>query len=157
MSKMSRAEVGDSGNMNEKEKIEEIISFCKTKLGCPYIWGGNGPNFYDCSGLVLSALKRVDWFPVSADVTAQDLYRYLENDNWIEKLDRGSIVFFGKSKKHITHVGIALSQEEMINAAGGDSTTNTVERAFKRGARVEISPIRKDLIISLYPKKEWKR
>jgi cell wall-associated NlpC family hydrolase len=31
------------------------ISFALSKVGGPYVWGGNGPTGYDCSGLVTAA------------------------------------------------------------------------------------------------------
>ena len=137
-----------------KEKINLMIKFCRSKLWAPYIWGANGPNWYDCSGLIISALKSVGWFPDNVDMRAQDIYHYLSNKNWIEKLEKGSIVFFGKSKTKITHVGIALDHTMYISAAGGDKTVTTVEKAQKRGACVKITDIRKDLVASLYPIEE---
>lgn len=29
-----------------------IVDAAYSRLGCPYVWGGNGPNSFDCSGLV---------------------------------------------------------------------------------------------------------
>jgi cell wall-associated NlpC family hydrolase len=31
--------------------IDIIIQAAESRLGCPYVWGGNGPNSFDCSGL----------------------------------------------------------------------------------------------------------
>jgi cell wall-associated NlpC family hydrolase len=31
--------------------IEIIIQAAESRLGCPYVWGANGPNSFDCSGL----------------------------------------------------------------------------------------------------------
>jgi NlpC/P60 family len=38
-----------------------LVAFhwAKTQAGKPYIYGGTGPNGYDCSGLVYAAYKRV--------------------------------------------------------------------------------------------------
>ncbi len=32
-----------------------VVSFALGQLGKPYVWGGEGPNGYDCSGLVMAA------------------------------------------------------------------------------------------------------
>jgi cell wall-associated NlpC family hydrolase len=31
--------------------VATMLAAAKTKLGDPYLWGGTGPNAYDCSGL----------------------------------------------------------------------------------------------------------
>lgn len=33
----------------------KAVTFALSKLGGPYVWGGNGPSGYDCSGLVTAA------------------------------------------------------------------------------------------------------
>jgi hypothetical protein len=35
------------------------IRFALSQLGKPYLWGGNGPNSYDCSGLMVAAYATV--------------------------------------------------------------------------------------------------
>ncbi|RDI48204.1 C40 family peptidase [Nocardia mexicana] len=37
----------------------EALDAAKTKIGAQYVWGGNGPNGFDCSGLVKWAYKQV--------------------------------------------------------------------------------------------------
>jgi hypothetical protein len=37
--------------------IQEIIAAAKSKVGGSYVWGGNGPTGYDCSGLMVYAFK----------------------------------------------------------------------------------------------------
>jgi cell wall-associated NlpC family hydrolase len=33
------------------DTISIILQAAESRLGCPYVWGGNGPNSFDCSGL----------------------------------------------------------------------------------------------------------
>ncbi|MDY3918095.1 MAG: NlpC/P60 family protein [Candidatus Limivivens sp.] len=35
-----------------KSKLKQLVSVGKKEVGKPYIWGGNGPDGYDCSGFV---------------------------------------------------------------------------------------------------------
>lgn len=37
---------------NASGTAQTIINAARSKIGCPYVWGGNGPNSFDCSGLV---------------------------------------------------------------------------------------------------------
>lgn len=39
--------------------IDAMIAFLKAQVGKSYVWGGNGPNAYDCSGLTKAAYERV--------------------------------------------------------------------------------------------------
>ena len=32
-----------------------VIAYARAQLGKPYLWGGTGPDAYDCSGLVMEA------------------------------------------------------------------------------------------------------
>lgn len=36
-------------------QIAGVIAFARAQIGKPYVWGGTGPNGYDCSGLVQAA------------------------------------------------------------------------------------------------------
>ena len=133
------------------ERIERMISFAYAQLEKHYRWGGNGPNNFDCSGLVLACLKVSNFFPSDVDTTAQDIYFYLSNQNWIEKKCRGAICFFGKRRDRITHIGIMVDDNNFIGANGGNSLTISDEIAIKMNAKVDIRPLRRDLIAYLYP------
>ena len=40
-------------------KHAEVVSFALAQLGKPYVWGGAGPDAYDCSGLTMAAWATV--------------------------------------------------------------------------------------------------
>lgn len=35
------------------------LAFARRQIGKPYVWGGNGPNSYDCSGLAKAAYASI--------------------------------------------------------------------------------------------------
>lgn len=39
--------------------VSALVAFLKAQVGKPYVWGGTGPNAYDCSGLVQTAMARI--------------------------------------------------------------------------------------------------
>ncbi|MBR4209798.1 MAG: SH3 domain-containing protein [Lachnospiraceae bacterium] len=38
---------------------QTVVDYCYSKLGCAYIWGAEGPNAFDCSGLVKCAYEQI--------------------------------------------------------------------------------------------------
>ena len=97
----------------EPTVIEELIAFAKSFEGYPYVYGGNGPNNFDCSGFVLYVYKH---FGYSFSRGAQAQY----NDGMHVKMDDlkpGDLVFFSGNGYSITHVGLYLGDGKFIHAA----------------------------------------
>ncbi|TOK89615.1 hypothetical protein CGI09_29555, partial [Vibrio parahaemolyticus] len=40
---------------SRQAKIQAVISIAEQQIGKPYVWGGKGPNSFDCSGLMYYA------------------------------------------------------------------------------------------------------
>lgn len=119
----------------------DMINYAKSFIGTEYLYGANGGGAFDCSGFVLECLRAFDIY-TGPDITANGLYQGLSKMNWRSQLDTGSILFFGRDRKNITHVAIAIDLNFMIEAGGGDSSTVTNMEAIKRGAMVRIRPIK---------------
>jgi cell wall-associated NlpC family hydrolase len=120
-------------------------------LNTPYKWGGNSAldGGLDCSGFVCELL-RTEGLIGPEDHSAQNLY-----DMFIDKFtykdnspEAGDLVFFGKSTKEISHIGFMLNHLQMLEAGGGNSTTNTLSMAAAMKAMIRIRPFdrRKDVV-----------
>ena len=94
--------------------LEAAITYASAQLGKPYVWGGNGPNGFDCSGLVQQSFLRagiqlprvaVDQFAATAPITSADLRR-------------GDLLFWSSSSRAsgIHHVAIYLGGNRYIEA-----------------------------------------
>jgi peptidoglycan DL-endopeptidase CwlO len=88
---------------------EQALRFALTKLGDEYVWGGAGPNVFDCSGLVMWAYEQVG-------VQLQ----HFTGDQWNEgehisrnQLEPGDLVFFFQD---IGHVGLYIGNGMMVDA-----------------------------------------
>lgn len=111
----------------------------------PYIYGGNGPDGFDCSGLVCELLKSSGFVAENEDFTAAGLYDIFA-DRKVPVPREGCLLFRVKTSgpvKEIVHVAYALSHYHMVEAGGGSVSTDSVEKARKRNARVRIRKIPK--------------
>lgn len=108
--------------------VEKAVSFCKSKLGTPYLWGGTGPR-YDCSGLTMKAYESAG-IKIPRNSRAQaKAGSYVERKN----LRRGDLVFFGDNN-YITHVGMYLGSNEFIHSpsTGDKVKISTLTGSYRR-------------------------
>ncbi|MER5637839.1 C40 family peptidase [Kitasatospora sp. NPDC002227] len=93
---------------------EAAIGYALAQLGKPYVWGGNGPSGYDCSGLVQQAYRRSG---ISLPRVADDQYRATTAITAGE-LRRGDLVFWSGNGRAsgIHHVGIYLGDNRYVEA-----------------------------------------
>ena len=111
---------------NKKFAKFYIESIAKSKLGKKYVWGGNGPYAYDCSGFT----KEV--FELNGIDIPRNSWKQAEVGKKITKknLKKGDLIFFNsKDHKGVNHVGIYLGKGKFIHAS-------------KFHKRIVISPLR---------------
>lgn len=134
--------------------MQILIQYALQFVGLPYKWGGDDPILgFDCSGFVQELLAAVGLDP-AGDQTAQALYDIFKSKAGSAMVqDEGSLLFFGKSVKEITHVAFAITPLLMIEAGGGGSKTNSAQDAAAQNAYLRIRPIsrRSDLVASIRP------
>lgn len=89
--------------------------FACMQLGKPYVWGGNSQadGGFDCSGLTKAAYAAAG---IPLPRVAQDQYTAGPLLPGGQPLQPGDLVFFGSSPHAVTHVGIAISPTDMIDA-----------------------------------------
>ena len=126
---------------------ETFIHAALTFLHVPYIWGGDDPiRGLDCSGLAqeLLAILGLDQ---AGDQTAHALYQHMLKTGADGVIDTGSLVFYG-TKQSVSHVGMILQGDIMIEAGGGGSKTTSEQAAIDQNAFVRLRPFtrRKDLV-----------
>ena len=96
------------------EGAAAAVAFAKSKIGLPYIWGGEGPEGYDCSGLTMMAWreggKQLNHF--AADQYAQS------TPIGYGQLRPGDLVFWTDTGRaaDIHHVGLYIGDDQMIEA-----------------------------------------
>lgn len=144
--------------------------FLASALGIPYHYGGNNPiDGYDCSGFVMEFMHMFDVGP-KGDASAQMIYDYYRKHldetvsgigyDFTKPPPLGTLVFFGKDSKHISHIGLMINQAQMAEAGGGTRDTLTEREAANNNAYIKIRPYtrRKDVVDMIVPKyPAWSR
>lgn len=137
--------------------LERLIrDYALRFVGKPYLWGGDDPLLgFDCSGFVLEVLEAFGAGP-KMDMSSQALHDWLKIEGIPSNGSHfGGVAFFGKDLKSITHTGLVLGFNLMIEAGGGNSTVVDQNSAAQKNAYIKIRPLkrRKDLVAVYMP--DW--
>ena len=98
------------------------LAFALSKIGVPYVWGGESPSGYDCSGLVQAAYRLAG---INLPRTTQEQYDAGPRLPASAQLQPGDLVFFGQSPSEVTHVGMVVRSGEMVDAPHPGTSVRT--------------------------------
>ena len=93
---------------------QDVIDVAASLIGRPYVWGAEGPNSFDCSGLTQYVYQQ---FGVELPRRAISQSRF--GDKAGKRLRRGDLLFFSTDtrKSEVTHVGLYQGDGVMIDAS----------------------------------------
>ena len=106
---------------------DRAIMFALQQLGKPYIWGGNGPVGYDCSGLALASWTH--GAGISFARVADDQYHTAGVPVPINSLRTGDLVFWGTSQTDWTsvyHTALYVGGNRIVEATGDQVQLNAL-------------------------------
>ncbi|MFG3047369.1 NlpC/P60 family protein [Streptomyces sp. NPDC048202] len=85
------------------------VAFATAQLGKPYVWGAEGPDSFDCSGLTSQA-----WADAGTPIprTSQEQWRQLPHVDVTEMRPGDLVIYFADA----THVGMYLGDGKIIHA-----------------------------------------
>ncbi|SEN78881.1 C40 family peptidase [Nonomuraea pusilla] len=94
------------------EQIAAVIAYAHAQLGKPYLWGAEGPDRFDCSGLTMRAYQAAG---ISIPRVAADQWR------WGPPIPKGQeqpgdLAFFRMEADGPGHVGLVIGGGKMIHA-----------------------------------------
>ena len=110
--------------MNELESSpvgEAAAALAESLVGAPYVYGAEGPNSFDCSGLIYYIFKQLG-YKLGRTATQQ----YQNNGEFVafEDLEPGDLIFIYNPKydksggtKPVTHVGIYVGNDQFVHAS----------------------------------------
>ncbi|WP_297200942.1 SH3 domain-containing C40 family peptidase [uncultured Flavonifractor sp.] len=93
---------------------QQVVAYAKQFMGVPYVYGGNGPNSFDCSGFT-SYIYRHFGYTLNRTASTQ-----LSNGTAVSKseLQPGDLVFFRYNTSYpASHVGIYIGNGQFIHAS----------------------------------------
>jgi cell wall-associated NlpC family hydrolase len=108
-------ECGPAIGLTSSTKAAAAIAFARQQIGKQYLWGGTGPDAFDCSGLTMMAYRAAG---VDIPRTAAEQWK------WGARVDPsqvqpGDLVFFvgaRGTRNAPGHVGIVIGHGMMIDA-----------------------------------------
>jgi cell wall-associated NlpC family hydrolase len=106
---------------------DAAVLFAFAQLNKPYIWGGNGPVGYDCSGLALASWEHAD--NIGFARVSDDQYNTAGIPVPLTSLVAGDLVFWGTSQTDWTtvyHTAIYVGGDRIVEATGDHVQLNTL-------------------------------
>lgn len=100
------------GSKSKKGSHPEIVSIASAYLGVPYVWGGETPQGFDCSGLVMYCYAQIG---IDLPHNARSQYDCGKHIS-AAALMPGDLVFFGPDVEGIHHVGIYVGDGKYLQA-----------------------------------------
>lgn len=94
---------------------QDAVDLAARYIGRPYVWGAEGPNSFDCSGLTQHVFQQV-----GIDLPRRAISQSQVGRSVGSRLQRGDLVFFRNDPNAsltVTHVGIYEGGGMMINAS----------------------------------------
>jgi hypothetical protein len=92
----------------------DVVHYAASFIGRPYVWGAEGPNSFDCSGLTQYVFREF-----AVDLPRRAVSQAKAGDPTGRGLQRGDLVFFSDDTRRtlVTHVGIYEGSGRMIEAS----------------------------------------
>lgn len=89
-----------NGGGGSTGSYSSVADYAMSRIGCPYVWAAEGPNAFDCSGLVRWAYLQVG---ISLPHYTESLYACAKNIVPVSEARPGDVLYRPQ------HVGIAVS------------------------------------------------
>lgn len=95
-------------------RAQDAVDLAARLIGRPYIWGAEGPDSFDCSGLTQYVYRQV-----GVDLPRRAVNQADAGNPAGRRLQRGDLLFFASDTRRslVTHVGIYEGNGIMIDAS----------------------------------------
>ncbi len=101
-------------------KAKQIIETAKRYIGVPYLWGGETPSGFDCSGFVQYVFRQ-NGILLNRTVVTQYQHGYAVSKS---NLAPGDLIFFQNTyTTGLSHIGIYIGNNQFIHASSSQGIT----------------------------------
>ncbi|MCL6636739.1 MAG: C40 family peptidase [Alicyclobacillus sp.] len=108
-----------SASPSETVNRAEIVSYAEQFLGTPYVYGGESPSGFDCSGLVQTVYAHFDILLPRRAVDQEKAGTPVAEN----QLQPGDLVFFNTTGAPYSHVGIYIGHGQFISSTSSHGVT----------------------------------
>ncbi len=119
---------GVSGGPVGPGLASSVVECARQQIGKPYVWGAEGPNAFDCSGLVTYCYRQALGVEVPHQTKKLAKSSAFRTVSSVDQLSPGDIILDGGN--NISHVGIYSGNGTVIHAPepGSNVTEISLER-----------------------------
>ena len=121
--------------------VENFKAEIQKFYGAPYKWGGETPHGTDCSGMVKTIYRNA--LDIDLPHNAQSIYDVSKKIYKID-LQFGDLVFFSKSGRRVTHMGIYIDRGFFLHASSSRGvilsklSESYYKKQFVGAGRIEV-------------------
>ncbi|WP_195336402.1 NlpC/P60 family protein [Paraclostridium bifermentans] len=110
----SKPEESQTPPASNSSKQSAIVDLAYSQLGKPYVWGAEGPNSFDCSGLMTYIFKNAGGINLPRTSSQQSNFGTTVSRS---NLQPGDLIFSSTDGSGgVSHVGVYVGNGEMIHA-----------------------------------------
>jgi cell wall-associated NlpC family hydrolase len=102
------------------------VQAATSKIGSSYSYGGTGPSSFDCSGLVMWALRQAGVTVPHSSYAQYGLGQSVSSD----QIQAGDLVFFNTAGSGASDVGIATSPTTAVSATTHGVMTHSIRSGY---------------------------
>ncbi|AIY02087.1 hypothetical protein ART_2488 [Arthrobacter sp. PAMC 25486] len=110
--------------------IQVMVNYAMSKVGSPYLLGGNGPNVFDCSGLVQQAFA----------AAGRSVPRQGSDQFWaapvrvpLSEMRYGDLLVFNESGSRFSHIAIYIGNNQVVQALNPDQPLGVTDLSWMSG------------------------